>query len=74
MKIVKFAAYQAVIQQPIPLDEDRAIADFRGFYPVAHVHCFRVQNIGVIDTLLEVVDRIRDDLITQRKKHIDNTP
>ncbi len=73
MKIVKFAAYQAVIQQPIPLDEDRAIADFRGFYEISRVHCFRVESVGVIDTLLEIADKIRDDLLVQRKKTLDST-
>lgn len=73
MKVIKFASYQQVgaavkAGMSISPDEDRAMADFRGFYPVARVHTFRIENVGVLDTLLEITEQMRSDLLEQKKR------
>lgn len=54
----------------LPIFEDRAVADFRGFYSIAQIHTQRVRNPLVVDTMCEILDSLKNDLLS-RKKVID---
>lgn len=52
----------------LPIFEDRAVADFRGFYAVATVHTGRVRNPLVIQTIMEILDTLKAELEGQKGK------
>ena len=52
----------------LPLSEDRAVADFRGFYSIAEIHTTRVRNPLVIDTMCEILENLRNNL--QQRKNV----
>ncbi len=54
----------------LSMSEDRAVADFRGFYSIAEVHTSRVQNPLVIDTMCEILDTLRMNLQEQKDKSL----
>ena len=75
MKIKVIKRYQqltASLSSPadLPIFEDRAVSDFRGFYSVASVHTQRVENPLVVETMIEILDNLKNDLLS-RKKVID---
>ena len=72
MKIIKFQTYDKVAPTISSSDDARAVADYRGFYHVAQVHSLRVMDMGVIDTLLEITETMRNDLLQQKEKFTRN--
>lgn len=50
----------------LPAFEDRAVADFRGFYSIAEIHTTRVKNPLVIETMCEILDALKNNLQTRR--------
>lgn len=70
IKIVKYAELTASLKQPgdLPFDDDRAVADFRAFYQVGCVHTSRVSNSLAVNTMLEILENLRDDLLARKSK------
>jgi len=73
IKVIK--AHQRLTQSlkspdELAYEEDRALAEFRSFYQVASLHTTRVHNTLVINTMLEILENLRDDLnnVLQKSK------
>lgn len=50
----------------VPVDEQRAVAEYRAFEPLARLHSARVCHPESLELMLGVVEGIRDDLIARR--------
>ena len=52
----------------LPQSDDRAVADYRAFLPVATIHASRVTNCLALDVMIEVVENLRKDLTAQKNR------
>lgn len=61
-------SYQHVVEQKtqLPYDDDRAMTDFRAFWPIAQVHSAKVCDVNALEVMLEVVERVRGELLARK--------
>jgi len=59
-----YVKLSASLKNPADLayEEDRAVADFRGFYQVGTLHATRVRSPLAINTMLEILENLQNDL------------
>ncbi len=48
-------------------EDDKAVAEYRAFDAVAHLHANRVTNPLALDAMLSIVESIKTDLLNRRK-------
>lgn len=67
--MIKVIKYTQLTQQPnvIAYQNDRAMADFRGFLELGSVHVERVNDLKAIDVMEEILDGLKNALRTRRK-------
>lgn len=66
-KIKHIKAYDVLKSaQDISFDADRAVSDFRAFYPVASFHAGNVSDPRALDVLIEVIENVRTSLLSKR--------
>lgn len=64
----KYDIFTATLKtSPISVDVDRAVADFRAFEAIGRVHASRVRNDLALDVMLEIVETLQKDLLSQKK-------
>jgi len=67
LRIIKYE--QLRVSAPvIDGQTDRAIADYRGFLPIASVHASRVTSDFALDVMIEVIEKVQAQLLEQRKR------
>jgi hypothetical protein len=70
--IKKNESYQRMIDSlkspdDLSFQDDKGVAEFRAFYPVANLHASTVSNPQALDTMLEVVTTLQNSLQNRRK-------
>ena len=61
-------AYKKITESktPIPFDDDRAMAEYRGFQEPALLHIDRVSLPDAIDVLIEVTENLRNRALARK--------
>ena len=65
-KLIKYADIVADKGKDLPVDDERAIADFRAFYALGDVHTKRVKSRKALDVMLEVLENLQNNLQTRK--------
>ncbi len=66
IKVIK-ADKIAALPPNMPVDSQRAVADFRAFYATAQLHVERISEPKAIDVMLDVVNELRNTLLSKAK-------
>ncbi len=65
----KYDELKASLRSPndLSFDDDRGVTEFRAFKVIGQLHAERVSNPLAMDTMLEVLDDLKNCLQTRRK-------
>ncbi len=66
MQVIKAYNKLTEAKKEVAFDDDRAVAEFRGFQEPALVHIDRVSTHDSIDVLIEVVETLRDKVMARK--------